>query len=163
MKLLFRNKKRSNPALNEAQERIAGNIVHRFLQGQKRGADWMQDKAERLPGKGKLAILLLFCLLAGGYSIYLVIAGIKGRNNFSLSITSIRKPTAIPPKERAKRNPSALIETDYLHVHRFKEYMDSLTRSEKGTIIYDSIVKARPGLMDSVLFIENIYQSQFKN
>ena len=40
--------------------------------------------------------------------------------------------------------------------------MDSLTRSENGTIIYDSIVKARPGLMDSVLFIENIYQSQLK-
>ena len=127
----FRNKKRSNPAVNEAQEKIAGNLVHSFLQGQKRWADWMQDKAERLPRKGKLAILLLFCLLAGGYSIYLVIAGIKGRNNFSLPITSIRKPTAILLKERAKRNSSALSETDYLHVHRFKKYMDSLTDQRK--------------------------------
>jgi len=36
--------------------------------------------------------------------------------------------------------------------------MDSLARSPSGKILYDSIISQRPGLMDSVRFIENYYQ-----
>ena len=40
--------------------------------------------------------------------------------------------------------------------------MDSLARSPSGRKLYDSIVAARPGLMDSVRYIEKEYQN-FKN
>lgn len=46
---------------------------------------------------------------------------------------------------------------NYLKVHLFKEYMDSLARSATGKAVYDSILISRPGLMDSVRFIENNY------
>ncbi|ULT38451.1 hypothetical protein KRR40_25400 [Niabella defluvii] len=49
-------------------------------------------------------------------------------------------------------------EAEYSRIKRFRVYMDSLARSPAGRTLYDSIIYHRPGLMDSVRFIENYYQ-----
>lgn len=80
---------------DKAQELKARSIVKHYLQWQRRWAGWMQDKTEYLSRKGKVAALLLFCLLAGGYSIYHATASLTGKQSFSLSVTSIEKPQYI--------------------------------------------------------------------
>jgi hypothetical protein len=40
--------------------------------------------------------------------------------------------------------------------------MESLSRSAKGRLEFDSIIKARPGLMDSIKEIEQLYYLQSK-
>jgi hypothetical protein len=40
--------------------------------------------------------------------------------------------------------------------------MDSLARSPSGKNLYDSITSQRPGLMDSVRFIEQLYRGEIK-
>lgn len=165
MAFFFGNKKKLNPAAsNDTQDKIAKSIVKRCLQWQRRWADWMQDKTERLSGKGKVIVLLLFSLAVGGYSIYLIAASIFGEQNHALSVTSIKKPQYLSRSgEERLTAASGINKEDYLKVHRFKEYMDSLARSPTGRLIYDSILISRPGLMDSVRFIEKSYQSQLKN
>ncbi len=165
MAFFFRNKKKLNPAAsNDAQDKIAKSIVNRCLQWQKRWADWMQNKAERLSGKGKVIALLLFSLVVGGYSIYLITVSIFGEQNYALSVTSIKKPQYLSRSgEEGTTASSGINKEDYQKVHRFKKYMDSLARSPTGKSIYDSILISRPGLMDSVRFIEKSYQSQLKN
>lgn len=164
MPSIFRNKKKTKPVvLNNARERIAKSIVDYCLQWQRRLADWMQDKTERLSGKGKIIALLIFCLLAGSYSIYLATAGLIGKQNFTLSVISIKKPRYILwSGEERIRTASDISREDYLRIQLFKEYMDSLASSPAGKAVYDSILNSRPGLLDSVRFIENSYQSQIK-
>ncbi|MBF9252129.1 hypothetical protein I2I11_02375 [Pontibacter sp. 172403-2] len=164
MSFFFRNKKSPSSLVpNDAQDRIAKSIVNHCLQWQRKWADWMQDRTERLSGKGKIIALLLFCLLVGGYSIYLITISFTSKQNYSLSVTSIKKPqyAGRSGEERIAAS-SAISKEDYLKVYHFKEYMDSLARSPTGKAVYDSILISRPGLMDSVRFIENSYQSQFK-
>lgn len=46
----------------------------------------------------------------------------------------------------------------YKRLQEFRSYMDSLRVYSKQ--VYDSIMHARPGLMDSVFFLEQIYSEQ---
>ena len=61
--------------------------------------------------------------------------------------------TGEPPIEAAE-----VSEAEYSRIKKFRMYMDSLARSPSGKILYKSITRHRPGLMDSVRFIENYYQ-----
>lgn len=48
----------------------------------------------------------------------------------------------------------------YKRFQQFRKYMDSLRICD--TVHYDSILLARPGLMDTVLILEKIYLQQQK-
>lgn len=52
---------------------------------------------------------------------------------------------------------------EYERIHRFRLYMDSLSANPSGKKAYDSILLYRPGLMDSVLFIEKHYRPTANN
>src|SRR3546814_19167882 len=119
MPLFFRNKKNPKPLVpNDAQDKIARSIVNHCLHWQRKWADWMQDKTERLSGKNKAIALLLFCLLVGGYSIYLVTVSLTRRQNYSLSVTSIKKPQYAGRSGEEQIASSAISKEDYLKVHR---------------------------------------------
>ena len=49
-------------------------------------------------------------------------------------------------------------EQTYLQIQDFRKYMDSLKLNRANE--YDSILQARPGLIDSVQALEQIYYSQ---
>ena len=53
---------------------------------------------------------------------------------------------------------NAVDEETFLKIQAFKSYMDSLKQAK--SIQYDSILTARPYLMDTVLLLEQIYYSQ---
>lgn len=60
------------------------------------------------------------------------------------------------------RATSIVAKEEYEKIQRFRQYMDSLERSPSGKKLYNSILINRPGLLDSIILIENIYQSQIK-
>lgn len=49
-------------------------------------------------------------------------------------------------------------EDTWQKIQVFKQYMDSLRLSESKK--YDSIILSRPGLMDSIAMVEELYYSQ---
>lgn len=128
-------------------------------------AVWMQRTSRRLSLKTKIVMLLLFCLLAGSFSIYLIADSLLGRQaNRTVKITPIKHPGYAKLSGNERTEASIVIDQrEYQKIHRFRLYIDSLANTASGKRIRDSIFKQRPGLMDSIEFIENIYQSQNKN
>ena len=161
---LFRNKKKQKAAeKQEMEDHLLRSIVHTCIRWQSKWTIWMQRKTERLSGKGKLIMLLIFVLLTGGYSIYLIGKSFSGNPTPSFLIISIKRPAHIQESgDEAEHINTVISKSEHEKIHRFKQYMDSLTRSSTGKVLYDSIITYRPGLMDSIQIIENIYQSQIK-
>ncbi|RYE52966.1 MAG: hypothetical protein EOP48_15360 [Sphingobacteriales bacterium] len=105
--------------------------------------------------------LLLFCLVSGGVSLYLATSGVLGKSTKKAPITIDQ---ASVPKHFDKsgdeiRDVQNSIDDElYGQVKAFRAYMDSLQINNKVT--YDSILLLRPGLLDSITLVEQIYLSQ---
>ena len=164
--MLFSNKKKQKvTGKNEARDKIAKNSARYFILSQTKWAAWMQRKTERMSGKGKVMALILFCMLAGGNSIYIATSSFSGKQAPPFSVGSIKQPKYIQnPDDEKTRASVSISEEEYQRIHRFKLYMDSLAiaNGPSGKNLFDSITTARPGLIDSILIIENRYQSQTK-
>lgn len=161
MKSLF---KRKSPDIAESQMQNGVSKGMQVFYNRLRHiwAKWMEKRTAKLsPGNWKMA-LALFVLLTGGYSIYLAVNGFTSKGTTTFSITPIRKPGHLTETGEAKTTLPQVSQAEYRRIRNFRMYMDSLARSPSGRSVYDSITHNRPGLMDSVRFIENYYQ-QFKN
>jgi hypothetical protein len=159
---LFR-KKKAQGSLKEraAQERLANNIVSAGIRFQQRWADLMQHNTERLSRNGKLITLSLFCLITGSLSIYFIWSSVTSHKASSITVIHLKKPPYA--LKSGDENTKALVivsKAEYEKIQCFRFYIDSLARSPSGKQLYDSILSSRPGLMDSIFLIENIYQSQ---
>lgn len=159
--MLLKNKKKQKVT----GKKIAKSAARYFILWPTKWAAWMQRKTERLSGKGKVMVLILFCVLAGGTSVYIGTSSFSGKQAPPFSVGSIKQPKYVQNPDDENSRPSVNInEEGYQRIHRFKLYMDSLAISNgpSGKNLFDSITSARPGLMDSILIIENRYQSQTK-
>jgi hypothetical protein len=105
--------------------------------------------------------LLLFCLVGGGLSIYLAMNGVL-RSQTKTAVIQIDQASVPKHFDRSGdevREVQNIIDTDlYGPVKKFRAYIDSLRINDKKT--YDSIRLSRPGLLDSVEAIEEIFLSQ---
>lgn len=158
---LFKRKQKKKIAGVSTADKVAGKIAGAGLKIQRNFSEIMNKLFTRLsPGSVKV-FLVVFCLSAGGYSFYLI----------SNSIFSDKPPTSAihvdpvkTPKHFDKAGDEAILSNEYVdentyrNIIAFKMFMDSLKTN--NTRVYDSIINARPGLMDSVLVLENIYNSQ---
>jgi len=63
-------------ALPEAQVRFAERIAGKILQTQRKAADYLNVRTAGVSAKTWRVSLVAFCLLFGGYSLYLLIAAI---------------------------------------------------------------------------------------
>ena len=161
---LFRKRKtQSSVKENAAQERLANHIVSACIRFQQRWADFMQRHTERLSHNAKLIVLSLFFLTAGSLSVYLIASSMMRRKTPSINVTHFKQPPYTV--KSGDENTKALMmvsKAEHEKIQHFRIYMDSLARSPSGKKLLDSILSQRPGLMDSILLIENIYQSQIK-
>jgi len=161
---LFRKRKtQSSVKVNVAQERLANNIVSACIRFQQRWANFMQCHTERLSRNGKLIILSLFCVTAGSVSIYLIASSVTSHKASSFTVIHLKRtPYAVTAGDENTKALVIVSKAEYERIQRFRFYMDSLARSPSGKKVHDIIPIQRPGLMDSVLLIEKIYQSQYK-
>lgn len=161
---LFRNKKKQKSIVeNDSQNRIAKNIVFKCIRLQQRWAVFMQRHTERLSAKWKIITLSLFCLCAGGFSLLLIARSLMSDHTATFRVTQGKSWQHIGKSGEEKTNATAIVtKKEYEKIQRFRKYMDSLAISPSGKKSYDSILINRPGLMDSIILIENIYLSQTK-
>ncbi|SDW13656.1 hypothetical protein SAMN05444410_101318 [Hydrobacter penzbergensis] len=161
---LFRKRKtKGSGKRNVAQERVASSIVSACIRLQQRWANFMQRHTERLSRNGKLILLSLFCLTAGSISIYFIANSLLSRKASSFTVAPLTKPPYA--NKSGDENTKAFViisKAEYEKIQRFRFYMDSLARSPSSKKVHDSILTNRPGLMDSILLLETIYQSQNK-
>jgi hypothetical protein len=141
------------------KDRIATAIAGFLVSLQSCFAQAIGAKTNALSLKAKWLWLFFFCLLFGGFSIYVFVGAFRDRRNAV-------KPSQISvPKyyDRTETRIEPLVsDRDIKRIYSFKKYMDSLRGPQEGKIVYDSILKARPGLMDSIQAVEQLYYSQSK-
>lgn len=161
---LFRKRKTQSSANeNAAQERLANRIVSACIRFQQRWADFMQRHTERLSHNAKLIVLSLFCLTAGSLSVYLIASSIIRCKAPPINVIHFKQPPyAVKSGDENTKASMMVSKAEYEKILRFRIYMDSLARSPSGKKLLDSILSQRPGLMDSILLIKTIYQSQIK-
>ena len=142
-------------------DKVAGKIASVGIKVQQLFAENMNRIFMKTDFKRLKLILIFFCVSAGGYSIYLIVNSVFSpeRNQKALEIQQMDIPKHFNKSGDETIMPEATIdEQTYLQIQDFRKYMDSLKLNRTNE--YDSILQARPGLMDSVQVLEQIYLSQ---
>ena len=67
-------KRNKNRALTARQEKAAGRIAAALIRRQTQAAGYLNRKTQYWNGTSKLIALILFCLLFGGFCLYLLIS-----------------------------------------------------------------------------------------
>lgn len=142
-------------------DKVAGKIAGVGIKAQQLFAEKMNRIFMKTDFKRLKLLLIFFCVSAGGYSIYLIVNSVFSpeRKQKALEIQQMDIPKHFNKSGDETIMPEATIdEQTYLQIQDFRKYMDSLKLN--STNEYDSILQARPGLMDSVQVLEQIYLSQ---
>jgi hypothetical protein len=162
--LQFKNKKRQKVSGQlEVRTQLIESIVYRCVKWQSDLAVWMQKKTQKFSHRGKLVMLIAFVIITGGYCIHLTVRNFFENQKNSFSIIPINTPSNLSQTgDDSKMKSSIITKSEYEKIHGFTKYMDSLKHSVKGKSLYDGIIAGRPRLMDSVQYIEKLYQSQIK-
>ena len=151
--------KRKEVKAGSGSSGVIGKVVLWVLALQRKGADRLNGVVARLPLKKIKFGLLFFCLLAGGWSGYLIVGGIAGKKKATaLYINHVSVPKHYDKAGEAGIGENGLDVQTTAHLRAIKTFMDSLAQHDQ--IAYDSLLRIRPGLMDTVRFLEEIYLTQ---
>lgn len=160
---LFKKKKKEVQSDDKAtmSDKVAGTIAGVGIKAQQLFAEKMNRIFMKTDFKRLKLILIVFCISAGGYSMYLIVNSVfspqRKEKDFEVQQMDIPKHFNKTGDETVM--PDATVdEQTYLQIQDFRKYMDSLKLNRINE--YDSILQARPGLMDSVQVLEQIYLSQ---
>lgn len=158
-------KKYRNKVVSNDENQCGGLSLTRkyYLFVQDKWAKKMSSMTSGLSKKRLIYLLGLFVILTSGACVCIISRSLFNTTSNSIKILSISKPVEsfrksliIYPK------PQSISGKEFKRVGRFRIYLDSLARSPTGKRAYDSIDRCRPGLVDSLVFIENYYKSNFK-
>jgi hypothetical protein len=131
--------------------------VKRF---QRLWADFMQRQTERLSVRGKQVIVISICVLSAVYCSHVIYQSFLSRRSSIFSVTPIHTPSLVTHTGEANAGSTIMPEAQYRQISNFRKYIDSLNTSVYGKSIADSLLRLRPGLMDSIRQLEAIYNSQ---
>lgn len=158
---MFSRKTNKEQKENKLQDKVAGKIAGAGIKMQSKFSDFMSNLFAGMNAKKLKTFLVIFCLSGGGYSIYLISNAVFSSNKKqpSFQIDQVDVPKHFDKAgDEVIQSESYVDEETYRQIQGFKQYMDSL-RNNKSKL-YDSIMVARSGLMDSVMMLEEIYNSQ---
>lgn len=154
-----KHKKEGNP---EWQENIAIRILNGYRSIQTRWVKLM----ERTVGKLSIKAQKMGCivLIFGGtvYCAATIYNGIKSKQSYQIRVDAINAGNHLGKtgEDSLMKYYKSLPYKDYRYLQNFMDYLDSLKKSETGRHVYDSIVRHRPGLLDSISILRKIYFDQ---
>ena len=158
MKLFKRNTIQTKSVLSD---KAAGLIAGGILKVQKKFANVLGQISASWKTKQQLIFLYLVCIVLGGLS---VVAIIKPFNKNAPN--SLNKPSAIKTPRNIYSNEDQhsvrITENEIRQVHVFKHTLDSLSKTDDGKIKVNKLLNKRPGLIDSLEMVEQLYYSQKK-
>jgi len=151
MKLFRKNKDRGSLSAADA---AAGWIAAAIEHVQRKWAAGMTKVFSRLSHRAEKAITICCFLLMAGYSTIIVAAAFNKPDNLFHMTAHLVKLHPIVTKQPVN---GVLPEGVASRINRFKKYLDSLSTTKDGIKVRDSLLKTRPGLLDSLQQIETIY------
>jgi hypothetical protein len=122
-------------------------------------ANVLQDRFMRTKTMWKRVHFILFCLAFGVASTMCIIRAVSD-GPAPFQIETISRPRSIFPLDDQYdvTQPLTIREDVFQRVMRFDSYLDSLKASKEGARIYDSIILTRPGLLDSLQLVKQIFK-----
>lgn len=130
----------------------AGKIRQFINHMQQAWASWMQKKANRMSKAALLGVLALLVVCSTVYN-FSILTDLEKQGK--LPVVPITAPVLL---QHVKTSTADSIDTARMErITAFSRYMDSLTQTAQGKVLHDSIMRARPGLLDSARMIEKIY------
>jgi len=164
MKFTFKKNSKNSPESVKYKERFPmGRFNEAIFLLQHKCAQWLEQKTAHLSAKSWIVILFCFVVFTVGGNIYLIVDGLNENSN-KIERSIISRPTnTVAFDTKSTTLITSLSKTQIERMARFQMYMDSLGRSPTGKLVQDSILRSRPGLLDSLVIVEKYYRSQFKN
>lgn len=150
----------SNKPLHEAnpfQDKLAIRIAQSAFKLQRLFSSFLACRAASLSSRSLKAATFIICASWIAISTYFIVTAFtKDIPHQSFAFSKIK---TMPLAQAHKRGPSYIHPNitvkEYAALENFRNYMDSLRRNLNPA--YDSILSVRPGLMDSVQLLEDIY------
>ena len=158
---LFKKQNNKVETGNAVSDKVAGKIAKAGIAVQNKFAKGMDKLFAGMNTKRLKLYLIIFCICCGGYSIYLFTDAIVSPDAKSkaLQIDKASMPKHFEDTgDDIMATDNTVDEETFHQIQQFKKYLDSLKQSK--SYLYDSIITARPFLMDTVLMLEQIYYSQ---
>lgn len=120
-----------------------------------KAATWLQEKTAGYSPVQKKTALIIFCILFGGLSFYILAGSIHSHhlNNQDLIIDHLHSGMRPPTIHTI---PDSL----YQKVERVKEWLDSIRRNDPSR--FKVILLSKPFLLNNLQLIESIHQPQMK-
>jgi hypothetical protein len=138
------------------------SLTGRLIRAQRRLADYLNGKAQQIPTRRQQWYLAVFCLQLGGASLYLIVDALwlTPHTRSIITVEHLSRPAHIrspPPEPFASGDENTPPELG--RIRQFRQYLDSLRQSPAGMQHYESLVQDRPGLLDSLALLEQLYPS----
>lgn len=144
------------------QESIAHGILNSYRAVQRLWVTSMEQLTGRLSVKKQKAGFIMLVISGSFYCGHIIYTGIKKRNITSIKIDSIHtgKHLGQTGEEEHMKTNAKNATKEYQQILKFQKYLDSLQLSPTGRKTYDSIAEHRPGLLDSISILENMYHTK---
>lgn len=146
---MFLKRKKNLQKENPLQDKVAGKIAGFFVLLQTNFGSAMNKRFATMNLKKVKVVLLAFCIVSGGLSIYFFVDAIVSKPKAKFKIEQVRMPQHFD-KSGDEVMENVMPEDIYQQIQDYKRYMDSI-----GEPI-------RPGLLDSMRILEQIYLQQQK-
>ncbi|MFP9114789.1 hypothetical protein ACLI1A_12680 [Flavobacterium sp. RHBU_3] len=123
--------------------------------------EWWVRQMVKLAGRLSISqqkiVLIVLCLFCCAYSSFLVIKGFTVVNHTkAIPIHSISRPDSRKPIIKCDGDES----DEIARMKHLLFVMDSLKNTPSGKPQYDSIVRYRPGLLDTLKMLEEYYKTK---
>ena len=130
-----------------------------FGRVQRRLADRLTKWTSRYSTRTLKVALIAICVLAGAVYLNIALNAFTGKIGGRQTIDNVSIPAHVIIRDSL---PAASFlpksQQQVSSIRRFNHYMDSLQSSPNGKLLYDSIMRARPGLHDSARMIESLIE-----
>lgn len=134
-----------------ADARIVNHLM-RLRKWMDQIAGLLQVKMNQLSFRKQKLLLAGFCLVFVCGSVCVIVESLKKRS-YRYGV----QPIHVSPLLKERDEHVALPMAELQRIHRFKIYIDSLNEYERKRLL-----NSRPRLMDTVNFLESLYQEEIK-
>lgn len=144
-------------------DKVAGQVAGWGIKMQLGFAETMNKAMAGVSTKRMKGLVICFCLVAGGLSLYILLEALVAPNRHpnSLKVEPVQMPKHFDKSGDDEMAGDARIDEETAErVRLFKQSMDSLRNVNPQR--FDSILAARPFLFDSIRLFEQLYQQQLK-
>ena len=118
----------------------------------RRWANYLNAKFAHVNSRNLLYVLIAFCILWSVSTLLITKQALQEKPG-TISIKGISIPVQINGSHPALEDTS--LQKAVMRIEHFKSWLDSLHNRQSP--LYDSIIHERPGLLDSIQFIEQYY------